>query len=175
MCAMISDELIDLIADEMIRQNLKFGDDRNQPPSDWMCILSEEVGEVSKEICEAGFRSDAMDLDKYKDELVQVIAVAVQMIKNIPKYSPDYKAPNKKPAVLQELRVAVPRRELMQRSIGTARDKYLRDKISEEVNKWCENNNAQLVKFDLENNFYNNIEDKYFFDLIVSYTEKDDA
>ena len=44
-------------------------------PSEWHVILSEEVGEVAREINDT-FR-DAPDLDRYVAELIQVAAMAV--------------------------------------------------------------------------------------------------
>jgi NTP pyrophosphatase (non-canonical NTP hydrolase) len=74
------------IEDERIRQNEKFGE-QNHDPFKWLCILGEEVGEVSRAVCEAhdwktkSFPvANAEQLKNYRAELIQVAAVAVSMI-----------------------------------------------------------------------------------------------
>lgn len=65
------------IQDERERQDLKWGE-QNHSPADYLTILMEEVGEASKAALEAKF--GGKDLKLYRDELVQVAAVAVAMI-----------------------------------------------------------------------------------------------
>ena len=72
------------VADERERQTLKYGD-RDQHPSVWLTILSEEVGEVAKEICDAGFDVEQLS-PNYKTELIQMIAVGVAMLENYNSY-----------------------------------------------------------------------------------------
>lgn len=62
---------------ERINQDEKWGE-QNHAPSDWLMILGEEVGEVNKAALEAKFGSKT--LSEYREELIQVAAVAVTMI-----------------------------------------------------------------------------------------------
>jgi NTP pyrophosphatase (non-canonical NTP hydrolase) len=52
---------------------------QNHRPEHWLAILMEEVGEVSREILES---SSETANKHYRDELVQVAAVAVSMIES---------------------------------------------------------------------------------------------
>lgn len=81
--------MLDVMADvvnERSRQNEKWGvQDHN--PIEWMAILSEEVGEAAKEAVDYHFGAGGFsDLDKkelllkYRTEMVQVAAVAIQAI-----------------------------------------------------------------------------------------------
>lgn len=81
----------DKIQAECDKQDAKWGADRNLHPLEWVSILSEEVGEVSKEINDAGFRTEKIALGNYEKELIQVAAVACQMIKNIKHYKEENK------------------------------------------------------------------------------------
>lgn len=68
---------------ERLRQNEKWGE-QNHHPVEWLAILSEETGEVAKEVVELTFSNDESEvktrLQNYRMELIQVAAVAVQMI-----------------------------------------------------------------------------------------------
>lgn len=73
---------------ERDKQNEKWGE-QNHLPIEWMSILMEEVGEASKEVVEAYFNRQEGDLFntqrteamlRFRAEMVQVAAVAVQMI-----------------------------------------------------------------------------------------------
>ena len=66
---------------ECDRQDRKFGV-RSQHPLVWMSILSEEVGEVFKEINDADFDENKIKHEQYVTELVQCAAVICQAIKN---------------------------------------------------------------------------------------------
>jgi len=79
-------EFFDKIQAECDKQDAKWGADRDLHPLEWISILSEEVGEVSKEINDAGFKTENIFLEDYEKELVQVAAVACQMLKNIKHY-----------------------------------------------------------------------------------------
>ena len=74
------------IASERIRQNRKWGVQYHNLP-EWIAILTEEVGEASKEAVDYHFsnlnQSDKEILDRFRKELVQVAAVAVQVIEHI--------------------------------------------------------------------------------------------
>ena len=71
------------IQEERERQNEKWGI-QNHHPMEWFAILSEETGAVAKEIVELTFSENEdvikKRLENYRTELIQVSAVAVQMI-----------------------------------------------------------------------------------------------
>lgn len=93
------DNILNEIKSERQRQNEKFGQ-QNHSPIEWMAILSEEVGEASKEALGFHFEyglerlkeqhmygavNAILDdrLNEYRKELIQVAAVAVQMIESL--------------------------------------------------------------------------------------------
>lgn len=86
------------IAQERKKQNAKWGE-QNHKPIEWIAILTEEVGEVAKEALDHHFKNPYINaigekqelsndndvvqhlrLQHYRKELIQVAAVAVQMI-----------------------------------------------------------------------------------------------
>lgn len=70
---------------ERSRQDAKWGQ-QNHKPIEWMPILMEEVGEASKAAVDAHWNNNGdayLDLLAYREELVQVAAVAVAMIESI--------------------------------------------------------------------------------------------
>lgn len=73
--------LRDVLA-ERGRQLERWGEQRHSPPV-WLAILTEEVGEVAKEIADAWAGADILDAEAYRDELIQVAAVAVAAIESI--------------------------------------------------------------------------------------------
>jgi hypothetical protein len=76
------EEIFEQIKAERKRQDIKWGI-QNHKPIEWIAILTEEVGEASKEALEAhftGFTRDIEVLQNYRNELIQVAAVAVEMI-----------------------------------------------------------------------------------------------
>lgn len=79
--AAISAEL-ERVYRETRRQDAKFGPERDLSGLEWLGILSEEVGEVSKDLVDAHWSgSSAITTDKIGDavrEFIQVAAVAVQ-------------------------------------------------------------------------------------------------
>lgn len=64
------------IEEELNRQNAKWGDQSGHPMPVWYAILGEEVGEVAQAILE-------QKPDECLKELIQVAAVAMQMIQAI--------------------------------------------------------------------------------------------
>lgn len=66
---------------ERQRQNRKFGQNRNLNPFIWLAILGEEVGEVNKAVLEWNY--DGRDLQDYKKELIEVIAVSLAAIEDL--------------------------------------------------------------------------------------------
>jgi len=79
-------EIINLILKERYKSIQKFGVN-NWAPIEWLPILIEEVGEVSKEICEGYFKDyypeDKNRKERLKKEIVQVAAVCVKMLETI--------------------------------------------------------------------------------------------
>ncbi|MGB0428949.1 MAG: hypothetical protein ACPGLV_00650 [Bacteroidia bacterium] len=88
------ESILEEIKQERVRQNQKFGE-QNHKPIEWIAILSEEVGEAAKEALDHHFEYpektesgkqecntelQAQRLKDYRKELIQVAAVAVQMI-----------------------------------------------------------------------------------------------
>lgn len=76
----IQKRVIDKVVKERDNQDERWGV-RDQHPSIWLTILTEELGEVANEICEAAFNNEDLS-DNYEKELVQVIAVAMAALEN---------------------------------------------------------------------------------------------
>lgn len=79
--------IFEQIRAERARQDAMWGQ-QNHKPIEWVAILAEEVGEVSKEALENHFtgtyyKPNEKGLAKYREELVQVAAVAVAMIESL--------------------------------------------------------------------------------------------
>lgn len=68
------------VGSERERQDRLWGE-QNHPPALWLAILTEEVGEVAKEIAEASARP--FEPRWYRTELVHVAAVAVAAIESL--------------------------------------------------------------------------------------------
>lgn len=87
------EKTITQIQAEITKQNQKFGI-QNHSPIEWMAILMEEVGEASQAAVDWHFKypnkvkDEAVEfselqnqrLQNYKSELVQVAAIAIQMV-----------------------------------------------------------------------------------------------
>ncbi len=71
------DQVLKEVRAEREKQIKKVGT-QDHDPHWWLAILAEETGEVAKEITEA--RLGNWDAGKYREELVQVAAVAVAAI-----------------------------------------------------------------------------------------------
>ena len=78
------DKIIKEVKQERCSQEAKWGE-QNHHPMEWLAILGEEVGEANKAALEAHFSGYERtgNLDDYRDELVQVAAVAVAMIESL--------------------------------------------------------------------------------------------
>lgn len=93
------EKILEKIQEEMRRQDKKWGE-QNHPPIKWIAILVEEVGEASKESVDHHFEYQVKSLEEkelslvaknlqtqrllnYRRELVQVAAVAIQMIRSL--------------------------------------------------------------------------------------------
>lgn len=71
------------IEEERKKQDIKWGV-QNHHPVEWLSILGEEFGEVSKAACEAHFHyENGNTWDDYRKELIQTAAVAVSMVECI--------------------------------------------------------------------------------------------
>jgi NTP pyrophosphatase (non-canonical NTP hydrolase) len=66
---------------EQRRQTEKWGAQRKHSPLEWLAILTEEVGEVAKEVADG--RIAAFRVQEYRNELIQVAAVAVMAIESL--------------------------------------------------------------------------------------------
>lgn len=85
------DDIFEKIKNERLRQDRKFGE-QNHSPENWLAVLVEEVGEVSKEICEMRYSKESTDEsyksmlhfheDNYITELIQCAAVCVAMVES---------------------------------------------------------------------------------------------
>ena len=89
------DKIFNQIKQERARQHDKWGE-QNHNLVEWMAILIEEVGEVSKEAADFHFENGKEQLNdsifkavqqgrlvNYRKELIQVAAVATQMIESL--------------------------------------------------------------------------------------------
>lgn len=74
------------VMQEQINQTTKFGEQRH-PPFTYLSILTEEVGEAAQAANDAyDFVNDKFTirkLKKYREELIQVAAVAVSMVETL--------------------------------------------------------------------------------------------
>lgn len=75
-------EIFEEIEQERFEQDVKWGE-QNHKPIEWCAILGEEVGEVNKEALEHHFKVEGSNLSRYREELIQVAAVAVAMIESL--------------------------------------------------------------------------------------------
>jgi len=87
---------INQIQAEIEKQNKKFGA-QNHSPIEWMAILMEEVGEASQAAVDWHFKYPSKTKDEvedfneiqtqrlqfYKTELIQVAALAIQMVESL--------------------------------------------------------------------------------------------
>ena len=71
--------VLDRVIIERQKQESKWGQ-QNHSPETWLLILGEEVGEVNKAILEHRFGNKP--ISEYREELIQVAAVAVAMIES---------------------------------------------------------------------------------------------
>lgn len=84
------ESIFEEIKRERKAQDAKWGE-QDHKPIEWVAILTEEVGEVSKEALENHFKECYRDVDQlanYRKELVQVAAVAVAMIESLHRNRP---------------------------------------------------------------------------------------
>lgn len=83
--------IFDQIIAERKRQFAKWGA-QSHKPIEWVAILTEEVGETSKEALDHHFKNDdGGSLERYRNELIQTTAVAFQMLQDLYKHCPELK------------------------------------------------------------------------------------
>ena len=70
------------IRHERIRQQEKWGEQRHSWP-EWIAILGEEFGEAAKAAVDLYWFHEGANIESLREELVQVAAVAVQIIEHI--------------------------------------------------------------------------------------------
>ncbi len=77
-------QVLNEVSQERARQENKWGQ-QNHSPANWLMILGEEVGEVNKAALETYFKYEGADKDysSYREELIQVAAVAVAMVESL--------------------------------------------------------------------------------------------
>jgi NTP pyrophosphatase (non-canonical NTP hydrolase) len=69
------------VAQERIRQNVKWGDQKHAPAV-WLSLLTEEVGELAKEVNEDLF-GDKTAIERMRTEAIQTAAVAIAFIEQL--------------------------------------------------------------------------------------------
>ena len=70
-------EVLEKVAAERSNQDAKWGE-QNHDPGKWLAILTEEVGELAKEMLE--YDADPVETVSMRREAIQVAAVAVAFI-----------------------------------------------------------------------------------------------
>lgn len=74
--------VLEEVREERVRQDAKWGQ-QDHHPTEWLSILGEEFGEVCKAVCEAHFKYENGETwENYREELIQVAAVAVSMVQS---------------------------------------------------------------------------------------------
>jgi NTP pyrophosphatase (non-canonical NTP hydrolase) len=68
------------VNDERAAQDERWGE-QNHDPAMWLAILTEEIGEVAKEVADG--RIQPFNDRAYHDELIQVAAVAVAAVESL--------------------------------------------------------------------------------------------
>lgn len=71
----MSEKIWQEVKDEMYKQDARWGEQNHQRPF-WLAILMEEVGEVAKAVIE-------YDSAAYREELIQVAAVAISALESL--------------------------------------------------------------------------------------------
>lgn len=153
------DELFEKVGAEIKRQDAKWGDCRDQHPALWLTILSEEIGEISKEVNDVLFDVKKLNIENYKAEIVQSIAVLAQMYKNVAIYdsiqsgefdetvgpAEKIESPEPETKVLKETTFFFIREDLFHDRMSQAhRRSVFMNAVDNEVLKWCLENNKTL-------------------------------
>ncbi len=77
---MLMVDILREVTNERTAQDIKFGNQSDKTLAQWHAILTEETGEVSKEVCE--LLHGGGDRANLRTELIQVAAVAVAFIQH---------------------------------------------------------------------------------------------
>jgi NTP pyrophosphatase (non-canonical NTP hydrolase) len=80
-------EVLEEVRIERLRQDLKWGE-QNHHPHQWLAILGEEVGEASKGTLEGHFGGEPSGWANYREELIQVAAVAMAAVESFDRNGP---------------------------------------------------------------------------------------
>ena len=75
----INEDIYKELVEERIKQHLQWGE-QNHGPLFWNAILQEEVGEVARAVVDN--HNEGLSLEVYRNELVQVAAVAISAIES---------------------------------------------------------------------------------------------
>ena len=78
MVGLATRKILDAVFEEREAQDARYGRQDHAEPY-WLSILGEEYGEICREVYEAGAKGGPIN-PNYRTELVQLAAVAVQMI-----------------------------------------------------------------------------------------------
>jgi NTP pyrophosphatase (non-canonical NTP hydrolase) len=81
------EKIIEEIKQERIIQDDKFGE-QNWSPIEWIAILAEEVGEAAKEANDYRWNPQKFNRSNYRNELIQVAAVALSMVECLDRNKP---------------------------------------------------------------------------------------
>lgn len=73
------DEVIELVRAERAKQDEKWGI-QHHPPTMWLTILTEEVGEACQAALDTHFAGKPIQF--YRDELIQIAAVAMAALED---------------------------------------------------------------------------------------------
>jgi NTP pyrophosphatase (non-canonical NTP hydrolase) len=79
---MLTKLVLEYVAEERIRQDVKFGLQRHSMGK-WLQILVEEVGEVAQAMQQGEVQSKDTDADDLFAELIQVAAVAIEIAEQV--------------------------------------------------------------------------------------------
>lgn len=165
-------ELIQRVQGEESRQAEKWGANRDQHPTIWLTILSEEVGEVAKEVCDGNCNVEEMDLEKYKTEIVQCIAVLSNMYANVETYEAardKYDAPAE---LSQKISVKISEEHFHARMSAGERRKVFFEQVDAEALKWCAANNKVLIGRTVARSGFSRAEHVHDVELEIKYYNK---
>lgn len=181
------DELFGKVGAEIKRQDDKWGADRDQHPTTWITILSEEIGEISKEVCDAACYVEKMNLDNYKTEIVQSIAVLAQMYKNVKIYesfqagefgdgidpAEKIESPDPETKVLKETTFFfISENRFHDRMSQAHRRSVFMQEVENEVLKWCLENNKTLSDRVVKGSSFSRADHNHKVDVEIYYYNK---
>ena len=78
----VQNDILHKIRNERVRQDIKWGYPRpDLSNAEWLTILTEEVGEVAKEVLEVRFESHTTKA--LTEEIIQIVAVGVAWLEHL--------------------------------------------------------------------------------------------